>query len=487
MKSCVRGTFLPLALAMLLCISSRVAGAADLSDDCCADLETRIADLKAAAAQKSDRKVSLAISGYVAQEITWWDDGGEGNIYLHGLGPTQATHVKFNGSAHISPRWTVGYMLRVQDLDDNPFGRSGSAAMNQTSASFNQGLNLQMSYWYADSKDLGTLSVGKLAPAAKSAAMFTDKSGTQIIDNYTFLDGFPQFVIRSGGDLVPASLTWGQLAFCYSQSVPLGGDCDGLVMNAIRYDTPVLRGFSASASWGSDDDWQVAARYVGEFSGFKVLVGAGYSASTDETLAISVAGILTKDSRYFQVGGYAEHQATGLFAHAAYGHEDNSDTELFGGISAPDGEHWYIKAGLRRKWTPLGATILYGDYGRYRDQLGPAALALGITSSELDSVGGGAVQEIDASSMSIWLKIHRQSADIGYAGSIGQLDELYTVSTGALIKPSGAAPRAGRTSRGGEPSSATGNTAIGERFRRLRKNSPISPPCINSFPNRDVE
>ncbi len=421
------------AIAMLLSMSAGQAGAADLSPDCCADLEERIAELEATTARKGNRKVTLAISGYIAQEITWWDDGGESNVYLHGLGPTQATHVKLNGQAKIAPEWTTGYLIRIQNLADNPFGRNGMAAMNQNSAIFDQGLNLQMSYWYLQSKAIGTLSVGKQAPAAKSAAMFTDKSGTQVIDNYTFLDGFPQFIIRSGGDLAPATLTWGQLAFCYSQSAPLGGDCDGLVMNAVRYDTPVIAGFSASASWGVDDDWQIAARYAGEISGFKVLLGFGYSGSSDENVVVTLPNLLRKDSRYVQAGGYAEHLATGLFVHGAYGHEDNSGTLLAGGLVPPDSEHWYVKAGIRKKWTSLGATVIYGDYGQYLDQIGPGALALGITSSEIDQVGGGVVQEIDAASMSVWLKYRGQSADISGAGAIGALDDLQTISTGALI------------------------------------------------------
>ena len=175
-------TFFNLAIAASLWVSSGSARAADLGSDCCADLEERIAELEATAATKGNRKVKLAISGHVAQEITWWDDSGESNVYLHGLGPTQATHIKLGGEAEISPGWSAGYLMRVQTLEDNPFGRSGADALDQNSARFSQGLNLQMSYWYLQSKTLGTLSVGKLAPAAKSAAMFTDKSGTQIID-----------------------------------------------------------------------------------------------------------------------------------------------------------------------------------------------------------------------------------------------------------------------------------------------------------------
>ncbi|HEX2841593.1 porin [Hyphomicrobium sp.] len=422
------------AIASAVCICAGYAEAADLSGDCCADLDERIAELEATAARKGTRKVKLTMSGYVAQEITGWDDGGKSNVYLHGLGPTQATHIKFNGEATISPGWTAGYMMRIQNLDDNPFGRSGTAAITQDRSAFSQGLNVQMSYWYLQSKALGTVSVGRQAPAAKSAAMFTDQSGTQIIDNYTFLDGFPQFIIRSGGDLSPAALTWGQLAFCYSQSVPLGGDCDGLVMNAVRYDTPVIAGFSASASWGEDDDWQVAARYAGEFSGFKVLLGIGYSGSTDERLAVALPNLIAKDSSYFQAGGYAEHLATGLFLHGAYGYEDNSGTLLAGDATPPDGEHWYVKVGIRRKWTPLGATVVYGDYGQYIDQIGPSALALGVRSSEIDLFGGGVVQELDSASMSLWLKYRNQSANISGASGVGPLDDFRALSTGALIR-----------------------------------------------------
>ena len=411
------------------------AGAADLGGNCCADLEERIAELEATTARKGNRKVSLTVSGYVAQEITYWNDGGETNIYLHGLGPTQATHVKFNGQAQVMPGVTAGYMLRIQNLDDNPFGRAGAAAMNQDNDNFSQGLNVQMSFWYVQSKELGKVSVGRGPMAAKSAAMFTDQSGTQLISNYTFFSGFPNFTIRSGGNLVPANLTWGQLAYCYHQSAPIGGDCNGLVMNGVRYDTPVFAGFSASASWGEDDVWDVAARYAGEMGGFKLAFGVGYSAATDENTAVVNANIIHKDSGVFQAGGYVQHIATGLFAHAAYGREDNSNTVIaVGAGTPPDSDHWYVKAGVRQKWTPLGATVLWGDYAEYNDQLGTDAIALGATSSTLKRYGLGVSQEIDAAAMSVYLKYQRSTADItGIPAAIGSLDDLDLVSAGAII------------------------------------------------------
>ena len=412
------------------------AEAADLGGACCADLEERIAELEATTARKGNRKVSLTVSGYVAQEITWWDDGGEQNTYLHGLGPTQTTHVKFAGQAQISPGWTAGYLLRIQSLDDNPFSRDAAtgAALNQNNDNFSTGLNTQMSYWFLQSKDLGKISMGRLAHAAKSAAMFTDQSGTQIIDNYTFLAGFPQFVVRSGGDLNPG-VTWGQFGFCYTQGVPLGGDCNGIVMNGVRYDTPAFAGFTASASWGEDDFWEVALRYSGELSGFKVAFGAGYSSFTDGAVPLPAGS--DKDTDFFQAGGYVQHLATGLFLHAAYGHEDNGDTRIgAASVVPPNGAHWYVKGGVRQKWTSLGATILYGDYAEYLDQIGPIALGLGVTDSTMRRYGGGIAQEIDAAAMTVYLKY--QHYDLEVAGSalspaLTDLDSADFISAGGLI------------------------------------------------------
>jgi predicted porin len=403
-------------------------------DSCCSDLEERIADLEVTTARKGNRKVSLSISGYVAQELTWWDDGAEQNVYAHGLGPTQATHVKFVGQAQIAPGWTAGYTLRIQNLDDNPFGRNATTgqAINQLFDYFSQGLNVQMSFWYLRNDRLGEISVGRQANASKSAAMFTDQSGTQIIDNYTFLAGFPQFIIRSGGDLLPASMTWGQLAFCYSQNLPIGGDCDGLVMNAVRYDSPAFAGFSVSASWGEDDDWEVAARYAGEMNGFKVRLGVGYSENLDKN-ASAPAVLQHKHSDYIQVGGYVEHLATGLFAHAAYGKEGNNDEPLTSGYTAPDSRHWYTKFGVRRKWTRLGTTIVYGDYAEYDDQLGPAALALGATSGKLTRYGAGIAQEIDAAAMTVYVKAQHYDADVAGAPELADLKGLDLISVGGLI------------------------------------------------------
>ena len=90
-------------------LSAGSASAADLGGNCCADLEERIAELEATTARKGNRKVSLTISGWVAEQVMFWDDGFEQNTYVGGIGTTLASHFKFTGQATIYAR-LVGWL-----------------------------------------------------------------------------------------------------------------------------------------------------------------------------------------------------------------------------------------------------------------------------------------------------------------------------------------------------------------------------------------
>ena len=58
------------------------AKAADLGGDCCADLEERVAELEATTVRKGNRKVSVTLSGFVAHNVMWWDDGVRSDTYI---------------------------------------------------------------------------------------------------------------------------------------------------------------------------------------------------------------------------------------------------------------------------------------------------------------------------------------------------------------------------------------------------------------------
>ena len=118
--------------------------------------------------------------------------------------------------------------------------------------------------------------------------------------------------------------------------------------------------------------------------------------------------------------------------HAAYGREDNNGEVTLKGFTEPDSHQWYVKGGVREKWTSFGHTVVYGEIAEYIDQIGPAALAAGVTSSEFTRWGFGVVQEIDAASMSLWVKYRQHQADLT-GGGFGDIDDFRYVTTGALI------------------------------------------------------
>ncbi|MFA5949556.1 MAG: hypothetical protein WC807_04670, partial [Hyphomicrobium sp.] len=115
---------------------------------------------------------------------------------------------------------------------------------------------------------------------------------------------------------------------------------------------------------------------------------------------------------------------------------------LVGGNAStkPEGDQWYIKAGIRQHWNPLGHTVLFGEYGENSDRQSALAFQNGVLSSDLTQYGVGVVQEIDAASMSVWLGWRHYEADLTLGADAANLgldatgiDDLDIVKAGALI------------------------------------------------------
>lgn len=418
------------------------AQAADLGGNCCADLEERISELEATTARKGNRKVSLTVSGWVGEQVLWWDDGTESNVYVTGLGVTLSSHFKLTGQATIAPGYQAGYVIHVETNSNDP------TALDQDHDDGGAGVSVLQSYWFLNSDRLGKLSVGQLSQASDNAAILVDGSGSLVPANWVLFDNLSFFARQNGADVLNVNggnITWGEAGFCHHIGAGIGGDCNGLPLNAVRYDSPTFAGFSVSASWGEDDFWDVAARYAGEFNGIKVAVAAAYSHQSDEP-----AGIARQDSGYFQIGAYVQHVPTGLFVYGAYGHENNDNSRMSAADGfqvgfAPDNNHWYLKAGLRRKWNTLGHTVLFGEYAQRDDMYSADLLDASngnpfdsnqTADSEMRQWGLGVVQEIDAAAMSMWLVYRNFDAEITGNGAGGRkidFDEMHIVKFGALI------------------------------------------------------
>jgi hypothetical protein len=383
------------------------ANAADLGGNCCADLEERIAELEATTARKGNRKVSLTISGWVAEQVTYWDDGVEDNVYVTGLGSTLATNVKFTGQATIVPGWTAGYVLHIEadgsdSLTTNQFVPRGPGLLG--GALTDNFVQTMQSYWFIKSDHYGKVSVGLQSMVSDNAAILVDGSGSLVPANWVAFD-FLSFGIRNNAGGFTGG-TWG------AQGVCIPGDCYGVPANSVRYDSPTFAGFSASASWGDDEIWDIGLRYAGEVHGFKLAATVVYAEASGGVSS------LFGDSEYTQAGLYAQHIGTGLFFLVNYADFENN-------LVANEGDVWYFKAGIRQKWNHLGATVLYGEYLDSEDDA---------SGEELEWFGAGVVQEVDAAAMSMWLKYRNVEADGGVCNIAAQgCQDLDEVTFGALI------------------------------------------------------
>jgi hypothetical protein len=300
----------------------------------------------------------------------------------------------------------------------------------------NNGVGTLQSFWFIKSDQLGKVSVGKQSQASDNTAILVDGSGSLVPANWVDFDINGFFVRnRTTGNL--STLNWG------GAGGGVWGDNNGAPTNSVRYDSPSFGGFSASASWGEDDFWDVAARYAGEWADFKVAAAAAYS-QTNSTSGDSGNVIQPPDTGYFQVGAYIEHIPTGLFAYGAYGHL-NYYNNAYGGLASNN--TWYAKGGIRQRWNPLGHTVFYGEYERAQNHNSSTAFfnpdgtidmgdngagAAFVGESEVRMWGVGAVQEIDAAAMSLWVKYRNVDASTSGINAF-DTDTFQEVTAGALI------------------------------------------------------
>ena len=401
---------------------STTARAADLSQACCADLEQRIAELEAAAVRKGNRKVELTISGWVAEQIVHWQDPGESNTYVTSLGTIFASNFTLTGRAAISKDTAAGFKLQLEFDDNNVY------TTTQDIDNGPAGSPVVYAHWFLHSETLGKLSLGKVSPADDSAVVSIDGSGTVVAAYGVAYDVF-SFAVR-GPFARDDTLIWGNAASCRGYGGG-PGDCNGLPSNAARYDTPSFAGFSATASWGEDDNWALAARYIGGNRDFKLAGIVTYSETTTSAQGAPPGGNLA----YTQASFYLEHLASGAFIDAAWGRIDEEPNPS--DFSATD--VYYLKAGARLKLGTLGATVPYAELLYATDSAG-IANSNGTADTTDDTFrivdgstttfwGLGVVQEVDAAAMSLWLRYRHHAASIPGVAT----GDISTIAAGAFI------------------------------------------------------
>lgn len=359
------------------------AYAADLGGDCCADLEERVAELEATTARKGNRKVSLEVSGHVNQAVLFWNGFGDLGDEIDDSkiinNTNSESRFRFRGSAQINQEWSAGFLMEMGTGDVT---NGGSPSVRHQAL-------------YLKSKSVGTVWLGKTGSAT---------------------DGIMELSLASHdasttGTLAPFD------AFIEDQTgLGLNNPFDGGRTNVVKYISPSLAGFSLSAAWMEEDNFDIALRFANEVGQFRIVAGAGYR--KEDVSADVVLGPTGGDRTFWGGSASVQHLPTGLFVDGLYGRSDGLqtisldldqyvplislkpisigvDTELttYGG-----------RAGFAKKLFAVGKTTLYGEY---------TVLEIDGTSMEPKVYGLGIVQDIDAAAMSIYASYRHYDLDMG--------------------------------------------------------------------------
>lgn len=466
--------FLTVGLASTSFLNPSSARGAGLGGDCCADLEERVAELEATTVRKGNKRVTVTISGWVIKAVNYWDDGVDSNVVVGDKGFPIASNFVISGEAQITDGWSAGYNLHVE-APGSDF--SFAANQNEDVSGFGA-ISTLLSYMWIQSDKWGTLNWGQLHPATDNVALLPDLSGTVLESNAVVQEGAGFFLRPKGvspNKNATVGLNWGNFLWCEGLNAGIGGDC-GVPTSGVRYDSPTIAGFSLSGGYSTlvtgannFDLLDVAVRYAGEFGDIRTAAAYGYTHTTGGSgLARGDQFGFKEDVDRHQVGASVMHVPTGLFVYGMYQYEDANPTPSSPGVPNVRGARntndvWFGKVGIKQNWTPLGATVLWGEGGQYRNMLGdlkgvdlcgagllttadgqlaPACRnstgAAFVNSSDVNRWGLGAVQEIDSAAMHIWLRWQHQELDAsfktGNGNSVSQgFDDWDLIQAGGII------------------------------------------------------
>lgn len=393
------------AISALLCaVPAGSAFAADLGGGCCADLEERVAELEATTARKGNRVVSLQVSGQINKALLFWDDGEESDVFV--VDPdSDGSRFRFTGVAQLKPGWTAGYTMEFS-LFDAP---SNLVSQDDDEGGSGADLRVRRNFLYVESEQLGRFTIGQENQATDGINEIDVVATYSTVSKTHYAGGFE----ITGGE----GLTWGNVLGA------IGGGQEDIV----RYDTPSIYGFIASATWGDDDVWDVALRFAKEFNSVRIAAGIGY---LSDDRPDNVSGVDSQLSGSIS----AIHAPSGIFATFAAGSRSFDNGEL------DEATNLYFKAGISRQWNSLGATTIYADYAQF-ENFGEGTSTGGgffLESSEATVWGFGVVQSIDSAAMNLYAVAQFFDADLQEANAdvVNDLDteEHFAIVVGSHIK-----------------------------------------------------
>lgn len=380
-------------VASLVFVSSQQSFAADHALSCCADLDQRIAKLEALSARNGKRGVEVKVSGSVNHAILAWDDGVSRDAAMVTNDNDNSTATVEGQTEAIGGGWSVGFVFDLDILN------AGSGELSQSTpgriASIEAG---EVSVWVKN-EQLGQLTVGLTsAKGSSGGANEADLSRTEVAGYVGITDiGGAFFLSRAGAGESNGltNVTWDRLIDSLDQP-------DGTI---IAYNSPEFAGFSVSALWGVNDDWNIGLGYTNDAIGpFSFVARAAVNED------VEVQKDTSRAERTVSGSVALLHVPAGLSIAVAGGSRNYIGATTFndGRFGTPESPYFgYLKAGWRAELLSTGETAFYAEYGRFRNFLSQDAdvetvAGLAGLDSTVVCAGAGAACLISASDATVW-------------------------------------------------------------------------------------
>ena len=331
---------------------------------------------------------SLKMSGQVNRAAMWVDNGDESEVF-HVDNDFSSTRIRWVGKASVTDKFSVGFVWEVQSESNS--SRNVTFAGNDGDAGNNLFNERKTDVWMSH-KDLGKLSLGQ-GDAASNGSAEVNMLGQGAM--------YPGIAEMAGSILFRSSTTTGPAIKAVWDTH------DGLSrLDRIRYDTPKIAGFVASATHSQGGNWDIGLRHAGKFGQFKTKAAIFYvdfaqtSSSTDSHVT----------------GSFAILHDSGLNLTVSAGKQDNK------GTTRDDEDHVYVALGYIAKLTDVGTTNFAIEWGNAND--------VGNNDDDFTVWGIGVTQNLKEAAAAIFITY--QNHDLDRTGE--SFDDINAIMAGLKVK-----------------------------------------------------
>ena len=330
--------------------------------------------------------VEVKLYGQVNRALMYGDNGNDSELF-HVDNDNSSTRLGLNGKAKISDTFSTGIKFEAE------WQYNASNSVSFADPKVDGDFSLRKFELFLESKNYGKLTMGQ-GDTASNGTSEVDLSGTSVA-GYSDVE------------------TWGGGLVFYDNTALADGPSVGSVFNnmdghsrqdRLRYDSPSMAGFTLSGSAIENKQWDLAARYNGDFEGWKIKGALAYSDDGDDSNDSWVNGSI---SMLLDMG---------LNATFAAGQIDRDSNDR-------DPKFYYFKFGyLTKAMTDAGKTAISIDFLMNED--------ISANEDEADEFGVQLVQKIDNWGTEFYgayrlFKLDRPGANF---------DDVWTLAGGARIK-----------------------------------------------------